>query len=81
LASWTVPQITDFGSFMALATGMDSTDYGETLVSWAAQGFHASARSISFGGSKYDSGDAAVVAARAVLVAHFTTLFEDGGPV
>ena len=80
LASWTVPQIQNFTGFMNIATGLSTANYDATLISWAAQGFHPSARSISFGGSKYTSTNPTVVAARNVLIAHFTTFFSDGGP-
>lgn len=81
ISGFDVNQVTSFVSFMLLA-GISTVNYDLLLVAWAAQlPFDASARSITFGRSKYTLANPTVVSARNALIAHFTTVFADGGGV
>ena len=81
IASFDVNQVTNFAGLFQ-AAGLPTANYDALLIAWAAQlPFSASARSVDFGTSKYTLANPAVVAARAALVAHFTTSFTDGGGI
>ena len=52
LAAWNIESVTNFTSFMQNATGLSTTNYDATLISWAAQSVSQN-ESINFGGSQF----------------------------
>ena len=88
LADWNINNVTNFSSFMNLATGLSTSNYDATLVGWEATlqaefpsgtGYTPTI-SIDFGGSQYTSGGTADTA-RQSLVSNFGWTITDGGSV
>jgi len=52
LAAWNIESVTNFTSFMQNASGLSTTNYDATLISWAAQSVSQN-ESINFGGSQF----------------------------
>jgi len=52
LAAWEIDSVTNFTNFMQNATGLSTSNYDATLISWANQ-FVNSGLSINFGGSQF----------------------------
>ena len=52
LAAWNIENVTNFTSFMQNASGLSTTNYDATLISWAAQSVSQN-ESINFGGSQF----------------------------
>jgi len=52
LAAWNIENVTNFTNFMQNATGLSTTNYDATLISWAAQSVSQN-ESINFGGSQF----------------------------
>jgi len=52
LAAWDIESVTNFTNFMQNATGLSTTNYDATLISWAAQSVSQN-ESINFGGSQF----------------------------
>jgi len=52
LAAWNIESVTNFTNFMQNATGLSTTNYDATLISWAAQSVSQN-ESINFGGSQF----------------------------
>jgi len=52
LAAWNIESVTNFTSFMQNATGLSTSNYDATLISWAAQSVSQN-ESINFGGSQF----------------------------
>jgi len=79
MGNWDITSVTTgFNTFMTLATGLSPANYGTTLIGWAAQLPIAYSGIINMGGSTYDSGDAAVVAARNAIISSVGGI-TDGG--
>jgi len=77
LSSWDITGITILNNFL---TGgqMSTANYDATLIGWAAQLPITYSGIIDMGGSTYDSGDAAVVAARNAIISSVGGI-TDGG--
>ena len=52
LAAWNIESVTNFTNFMQNASGLSTTNYDATLISWAAQSVSQN-ESINFGGSQF----------------------------
>ena len=52
LAAWNIESVTNFSNFMQNASGLSTTNYDATLISWAAQSVSQN-ESINFGGSQF----------------------------
>ncbi len=52
LAAWNIGNVSNFTNFMQNATGLSTTNYDATLISWAAQSVSQN-ESINFGGSQF----------------------------
>jgi surface protein len=52
LAAWSIANVTNFTNFMQNASGLSTTNYDATLISWAAQSVSQN-ESINFGGSQF----------------------------
>ena len=52
LAAWTIANVSNFTNFMQNASGLSTTNYDATLISWAAQSVSQN-ESINFGGSQF----------------------------
>jgi hypothetical protein len=79
LSSWDISNITIMNDFMKFATGMSTTNYNETLISWAAQTPQSNIN-VNFGNSQYTLGGAAE-AARNTLINTYGWTITDGGGV
>ena len=77
LAAWNIESVTNFTNFMQNATGLSTTNYDATLISWAAQSVSQN-ESINFGGSQYSVNAAG---ARQSLIDDDGWTITDGGPV
>jgi surface protein len=84
LATWNVESVTNFGDvnlgFMRLATGLSTSNYNLTLVSWAHQNVN-SGLSLDFGGSQYSAGGAAEASRNILTSAPNNWTISDGGSV
>lgn len=78
ISSWDINQVSQFGNFMLLATGLSTTNYDALLVGWDAQA-PTYTGAIHFGGSQYTPGGAAE-AARTSLQTTYGWVITDGGP-
>lgn len=80
MGDWDISTITSgFNTFMVSSTGLSPANYGTTLIGWAAQLPIPYSGIVHMGGSTYDSGDAAVVAARNAIISSVGGI-TDGGP-
>jgi len=87
LANWNILSMTTAGQFMRLSTGLSTSNYGATLVSWEAQlqaaypGGVGYTRviSIDFGGSQYSLGSAAETARTSLINTYGWTITDGGG--
>jgi len=79
LSSWDISNITNMINFMNSTTGMSTTNYNETLISWVAQTPQSNIN-VNFGGSQYTLGGAAE-AARNTLINTYGWTITDGGGV
>jgi head-tail adaptor len=52
LAAWNISNVTNFTNFMQNASGLSTSNYDATLISWAAQSVSQN-ESINFGGSQF----------------------------
>jgi len=79
MGDWDITSVTNgFNLFMLSSTGLSPANYGATLIGWAAQLPITYSGIIDMGGSTYDSGDAAVVAARNAIISSVGGI-TDGG--
>jgi len=79
MGDWDISTITSgFNTFMVSSTGLSPANYGTTLIGWAAQLPIPYSGIVHMGGSTYDSGDAAVVAARNAIISSVGGI-TDGG--
>jgi|VirMetMinimDraft_7_1064189.scaffolds.fasta_scaffold47089_4 surface protein len=79
MGDWDITSVTTgFSTFMLLSTGLSPANYGATLIGWAAQLPIPYSGIVHMGGSTYDSGDAAVVAARNAIISSVGGI-TDGG--
>lgn len=79
MGDWDISTITSgFNTFMFASTGLSPANYGTTLIGWAAQLPIPYSGIVHMGGSTYDSGDAAVVAARNAIISSVGGI-TDGG--
>ena len=65
LAAWNIENVTNLNKIMQNATGLSTSNYNLTLVSWAHQNVN-SGLAVDFGGSQYSAGGAAA-ASRNIL--------------
>ena len=79
LSSWDISNITNMNDFMPSTTGMSTTNYNETLISWVAQTPQSNIN-VNFGGSQYTLGGAAE-AARNTLINTYGWTITDGGSI
>ena len=75
LAAWNIESVTNFTSFMQNASGLSTTNYDATLISWAAQSVSQN-ESINFGGSQFTE---SAYAARFSLIEDDGWTIVDGG--
>lgn len=84
LAAWNIEGVTNFGDvnlgFMRLATGLSTSNYNLTLVSWAHQNVN-SGLEVDFGGSQYSAGGAAAASRNILTSAPNNWIISDGGSV
>jgi hypothetical protein len=79
MGDWDITSVTTgFNTFMFSSTGLSPANYGATLIGWAAQLPIPYVGIVHMGGSTYDSGDAAVVAARNAIISSVGGI-TDGG--
>lgn len=87
LANWNILNMTTAGQFMNLSTGLSTSNYDATLVSWEAQlqaaypggvGY-TPVISIHFGGSQYTLGSAAETARTSLINTYGWTITDGGG--
>ena len=75
LAAWEIDSVTNFTNFMQNATGLSTSNYDATLISWANQ-FVNSGLSINFGGSQFTE---SAYASRFSLIEDDSWTIVDGG--
>ena len=80
LAAWNIEDATNFTNFMQNATGLSTSNYNLTLVSWAHQNVN-SGLSVDFGGSQYSAGGAAEASRNILTSAPNNWTISDGGSV
>ena len=82
LANWTPSSVSDFTSFFSGGSGLDTTNYNQTLISWdnkkSGPPSFQTPLTIDFGTSKYTLGGSAETA-RTNLINYGWTI-NDGGP-
>ena len=79
MGDWDITSVASgFSTFMLASTGLSPANYGTTLIGWAAQLPIPYSGIVHMGGSTYDSGDAAVVAARNAIISSVGGI-TDGG--
>ena len=75
LAAWEIDSVTNFTNFMQNATGLSTSNYDATLISWSNQ-FVNSGLSINFGGSQFTE---SAYASRFSLIEDDAWTIVDGG--
>jgi len=80
LAAWNIESVTNFTNFMQNATGLSTSNYNLTLVSWAHQNVN-SGLAVDFGGSQYSAGGAAAASRNILTSAPNNWTISDGGSV
>jgi hypothetical protein len=80
LAAWNIEDATNFTNFMQNATGLSTSNYNLTLVSWAHQNVN-SGLAVDFGGSQYSAGGAAAASRNILTSAPNNWTISDGGSV
>jgi surface protein len=80
LAAWNIENVTNLNKIMQNATGLSTSNYNLTLVSWAHQNVN-SGLSVDFGGSQYSAGGAAEASRNILTSAPNNWTISDGGSV
>jgi surface protein len=80
LAAWNIENVTNLNKIMQNATGLSTSNYNLTLVSWAHQNVN-SGLAVDFGGSQYSAGGAAAASRNILTSAPNNWIISDGGSV
>lgn len=80
LAAWNIENVDNLENFMRNATGLSTSNYNLTLVSWAHQNVN-SGLVTNFGGSQYSAGGAAEASRNILTSAPNNWTISDGGSV
>ena len=80
LAAWNIENATNLTKLMQNATGLSTSNYNLTLVSWAHQNVN-SGLAVDFGGSQYSAGGAAAASRNILTSAPNNWTISDGGSV
>jgi surface protein len=80
LAAWNIENVDNLQNFMRNATGLSTSNYNLTLVSWAHQNVN-SGLAVDFGGAQYSAGGAAAASRNILTSAPNNWTISDGGSV